>query len=143
MSGDIIKNIDALIEQFWKKGYLTVSRKYGKYLPAPSPIGGYDVDVIARYKNSYAIGIILLDSDFSDVNKIKEKIVYLASRQTKYSNKQVALYIGVSSINFFKLKQIISDLPENLKKNIFIVQLFGNENSSVKKKDNNTERLFS
>lgn len=143
MDSITIKNIDALIEQFWKKGYLTVSRKFGKYLPEPTPIGGYDVDVIAKYKNSFAIGIVLKESDFSDVNKIKERIIYLASRHTKFSKKSVSLYVGVSSINFFRLKQLISDLPENLRKNIFIVQLYTNDKSSDKKKDNFTGRLFS
>jgi len=143
MNSEIKKGIDSLIEQFWKRGYMTVARKFGTYLPEPSPVGGYEVDVIARYKNSYAIGIVLSDGDFINQNQIKEKIVYLASRQTKYGNKPVNLYIGVSSLNFFKTKQIVSELPENLKKNIFIIQLFEKEKSSIKDKSEKSELLFS
>lgn len=144
MKTEIKKDIDALIEHFWKRGYMTVARKFGTYLPEPSKIGDYDVDVIARYKNSYAIGIILKESDFVNLNQIKEKIVYLASRQTRFSNKTVNLYIGVSSLNYFKAKQIISELPENLRKNIILIQLFENENPTIiaTRKDK-TEMLFS
>jgi len=143
MNNDIKKDIDALIEHFWKRGYMTVSRKYGTYLPEPSLVGGYEVDVIARYKNSYAIGIILKEGDFVNLNRVKEKIVYLASRKTRYSNKSVNLYIGVSSLNFFKAKQIISKLPENLRKNIIVIQLFENERVSVKEKNEQSDLLFS
>jgi hypothetical protein len=143
MNNDIKKDIDALIEHFWKRGYMTVSRKYGTYLPEPSLVGGYEVDVIARYKNSYAIGIILKEGDFVNLNRVKEKIVYLASRKTRYSNKSVNLYIGVSSLNFFKAKQIISELPENLRKNIIVIQLFENERVSVKEKNEQSDLLFS
>jgi hypothetical protein len=143
MNTSYSKEIDALIQQFWKKGYMTVSRKFGKYLPDPSPIGGFDVDVIARYKNTYAIGIVIKENDLANINQIKDKIVYLASRQTKYGNKPVNLYIGVSSIYFFKVNQVVSALPEKLRKNIFITQLFENDKSSntSKKQDNNL--LFS
>lgn len=143
MNTEIKKDIDALIEQFWKRGYMTIARKFGTYLPEPSLVGGYDVDVIARYKNSYAIGIILKESDFINLNHIKEKIIYLASRQTRFSNKPVSLYIGVSSINFFKAKQILSELPEDLRKNIFLVQLFEKDKSSAISKKDKTDLLFS
>lgn len=143
MNTDIKKDIDALIEHFWKRGYMTVSRKFGTYLPEPSRVGSYEVDVIARYKNSYAIGIILKESDFVNINGIKEKIIYLASRKTRYSNKSVNLYIGVSSLNFFKAKQIISELPENLRKNIIVIQLFENEKPPIKENREQSELLFS
>ncbi len=143
MNTDIKKDIDALIEHFWKRGYMTVSRKFGTYLPEPSRVGGYEVDVIARYKNSYAIGIILKESDFVNLNRIKEKIIYLASRKTRYSNKSVNLYIGVSSLNFFKTKQIVSELPENLRKNIIVIQLFENEKPPIKENREQSELLFS
>jgi len=143
MNTDIKKDIDALIEHFWKRGYMTVSRKFGTYLPEPSRVGSYEVDVIARYKNSYAIGIILKESDFVNINGIKEKIIYLASRKTRYSNKSVNLYIGVSSMNFFKAKQIISELPENLRKNIIVIQLFENEKLPIKENREQSELLFS
>ncbi len=143
MNTEIKKDIDALIEQFWKRGYMTIARKFGTYLPEPSLVGGYDVDVVARYKNSYAIGIVLKESDFINLNHIKEKIIYLASRQTRFSNKPVSLYIGVSSINFFKAKQIVSELPENLRKNIFVIQLFEKEKPFVNNKSGKSDLLFS
>ena len=50
------KQIDLLVEEFWKLGYLTVSRKLGTYLPEPQKVGKYSVDVIARYnKNSHQV----------------------------------------------------------------------------------------
>ncbi len=143
MNNEIKNDIDALIEKFWKRGYMTISRKFGTYLPEPSLIGGYDVDVIARYKNSYAIGIVLKENDFTNINRIKEKIIYLSSRQTRFGNKPVSLYIGVSSLNFYKTKQIVSELPENLRKNIFVIQLFEKEKSLVNHKQENSNLLFS
>ena len=68
------KYIDLLVEEFWKQGYLTVSRKYGTYLPEPAKVGDYDVDIIARFKKNYAIGITLSEEDLNDhnlINKIK------------------------------------------------------------------------
>lgn len=44
------RTIDLLVEQFWKQGYLTISRKYGTYLPEPNKVGGFDVDIIGRQK---------------------------------------------------------------------------------------------
>ena len=60
------RTIDLLVEQFWKRGYLTVSRRFGTYLPEPSKIGKFDVDIIAKYKNNYAIGITLSNEDLDD-----------------------------------------------------------------------------
>jgi hypothetical protein len=37
------ERVDELITHFWRNGYLTLSRKFGKYLPDPKPIGGYSV----------------------------------------------------------------------------------------------------
>lgn len=117
------KDIDALIEQFWKRGYLTVSRKYGTYLPEPDKVGNYEVDVVARYNNSYAIGIILSDEDFFDLNKTRNKLVYLASRQTKNNQKKVTLFAGVSLKNYNRAKLLIGQLPEEIRKNIRLIQI--------------------
>lgn len=143
MNTELKNDIDALIEQFWKRGFMTISRKFGTYLPEPSFVGGYDVDVIARYKNLYAIGIVLKENDFANLNHIKEKIICLSSKHTKFSNKPVNLYIGVSPLNFFKTKQIVSELPENLRKNIYVIQLFEKEKTFVNNKRENSELLFS
>ncbi len=46
MNENVRKNVDQLVDQFWKRGYFTVSRKFGTYLPEPSKVGGFDVDII-------------------------------------------------------------------------------------------------
>ncbi len=60
------RSVDLLVEKFWKQGYLTVSRKFGTYLPEPSKVGNFDIDIVARYKKNYAIGITLTESDLKD-----------------------------------------------------------------------------
>jgi hypothetical protein len=111
------RNVDLLIEQFWKKGYLTISRKYGTYLPEPSKVGGFDVDIVAKYKKNYAIGITLTNADLND-HKLVEKLNFLGTRQTKYTNKRVLLFIGVP-INFYNNARILIDKLENeAKKNV-------------------------
>lgn len=143
MNYDRRKDVDALIEQFWKRGYLTVSRKYGTYLPEPDKVGIYDVDVVARYKDSYAIGIILSDEDFFDINKTKNKLAYLSTRQTKYNGKKVALFVGVSLKNFRKAKDIVESLPEEIKKNIRLVQIIDKQNLEQTLKRRNSHTIFS
>lgn len=143
MNYDKRKDIDALIEQFWKRGYMTVSRKYGTYLPEPDKVGIYDVDVIARYNDSFAIGIVLNDEDFIDLMKTQNKIVYLSTRQTKYNGKRVALFIGVSLKNYKTAKSLLDTLPDEIKRNIRLIQIIDRQNSeqSLRRKNNNV--LFS
>ncbi|MFN3872992.1 MAG: hypothetical protein ACK4R9_08320 [Ignavibacterium sp.] len=139
MNYDRRKDVDSLIEQFWKRGYLTVSRKYGTYLPEPDKIGIYDVDVIARYKDSYAIGIVLNDEDFFDIAETQNRLVYLSTRQTKFNGKKVALFVGVSLKNFTKAKKIVDNLPNEVKRNIRLVQIVDRQNihASVRKREHN------
>lgn len=137
------KDIDALIEQFWKRGYMTVSRKYGTYLPEPDKVGIYDVDVIARYNDSFAIGIVLNDEDFVDLKKTQNKIVYLSTRQTKYNGKRVALFIGVSLKNYKSAKSLLDTLPDEIKKNIRLIQIIDRQNSEQSPRRKNTIALFS
>lgn len=111
------RTIDLLVEQFWKRGYLTVSRKFGTYLPEPSKIGKFDVDIIAKYKNNYAIGITLSDEDLNDA-LITDRLNFLATRQTRYTNKKVLLFIGVSSSLFSNAKIIVEKLELDARKNI-------------------------
>lgn len=118
----IRENIDQLIDHFWQNGYLTLSRKYGTYLPDPNPIGSYSVDAVGRQNKRYAIGIVLTAEDLAN-EKIKSKLTYLASRQTKYSNKKVLLFVGVDKDNFYKAKDLIQKLNEDVKKNIKLVTL--------------------
>ncbi|MDR3625487.1 MAG: hypothetical protein P4L45_01560 [Ignavibacteriaceae bacterium] len=111
------RTIDLLVEQFWKRGYLTVSRKFGTYLPEPSKIGRFDVDIVAKYKNNYALGVTLTNEDIDD-NLIIDRLNFLATRQTKYTNKKVLLFIGVPSGLFANAKIIVEKLEPEARKNI-------------------------
>ncbi len=111
------KNIDYLIEQFWKNGYLTVSRKLGTYLPEPEKIGGFEVDIIARQGKDYAIGITLSEDDLKDP-QLLDRITYLATRRTKFTQKKVVLYIGVPEEHLLLAKGLINTLSNEIKSNI-------------------------
>jgi hypothetical protein len=115
------KNIDYLIEQFWKNGYLTVSRKFGTYLPEPEKIGGFEVDIIAKQGKDYALGITLTEEDFKDP-KLLDRISFLATRHTKFTQKPVLLYISVPDEHILLAKGLLNSLPNDVKKNI---KLFG------------------
>ncbi len=111
------KNIDYLIEQFWKNGYLTVSRKFGTYLPEPEKIGGFDVDIIAKQGKDYALGITISEDDFKDP-QLLDRISYLATRRTKFTQKKVLLYIGVPDEHILLAKGLIDSLSNEIKANI-------------------------
>ena len=125
------QSVDLLIDQFWKNGYLTISRKFGTYLPEPEKMGGFDVDIIARYKKDYAIGITLNEEDL-DNPELKNKIQFLATRQTKFTNKKVLLFVGIPNDLRKKIEFIISTLDENVRKNIKI-QFFNPDLNPVTK----------
>ena len=114
------EKVDALIEQFWRKGYLTVSRRYGKYLPEPNPVGGYTVDAVAKYRRKTAVGIVLDAEELNDP-KIISKLNFLASRNSNYSNKNMTLYIGVPEDSILKAEMIVAGLDLNAQKNIKII----------------------
>ncbi len=116
------KNIDFLIEQFWKNGYLTVSRKLGTYLPEPEKIGGFDVDIIAKQGKDYALGITLSEEDFRDP-KLLDRISFLATRHTKFTQKPVLLYIGVPDEHLLITKGLLDSLPNEIKINIRLFNL--------------------
>ena len=137
------KDIDLLIEEFWKKGYLTVSRKYGTYLPEPSSIGGFDVDVVAKQRDNYAIGITLTDQDFKESSFIKNKLSYLAQRQTRGSNKKVLLFVGVSVSNFKYAKALLDELDPDTRKNIRLFQISEKPKVIMRKELKTNKVLFS
>jgi hypothetical protein len=116
------KNIDFLIEQFWKNGYLTVSRKLGTYLPEPEKIGGFDVDIIAKQGKDYALGITLSEEDFRDP-KLLDRISFLATRHTKFTQKPVVLYIGVPDEHLSITKGLLDSLSNEIKINIRLFNL--------------------
>ena len=142
MEEDARKKVDLLINQFWKKGYLTVSRKYGTYLPEPGMVGRFNVDIIARHKSEYAIGINLSQKDFSN-DKLADKLIYLATRHTKYTNKKVKLFVGVPAANFKQAKKFIENLDEEVRKNISLFQIVENTLPSIRKPKRELNALFS
>ena len=142
MNKNIRNNVDQLVDQFWKRGYLTVSRKFGTYLPEPSKVGGFDVDIIARYKKDYAIGITLDEQDLQNIN-LGEKITYLATRHTKYTNKKVKLVVCVPAICFKQAKILIEQLVPDVQKNIKLFQIVNERLPSVRKRKRVMNVLFS
>lgn len=114
------QKVDQLIRTFWKNGYLTLSRKYGTYLPEPSPIGNYEVDVVGKKVKKYAIGITLNENDLNDPN-IRLKIEFLASRQTRNTNNRVMLFVGVENSLIKQTRELIKSIPEEIRKFIKVV----------------------
>ena len=120
------KAIDLLVNEFWRLGYFTLSRKLGTYLPEPSNIGRYSVDVIGRQREKYAIGITLTKEDIFNPDLI-EKINYLASRKSKASDKPILLLIGVPEAYIQQVKEILSHIDDNLRKNIKLKRIIERE----------------
>ena len=142
MNENLRENVDQLVEQFWKKGYLTVSRRFGTYLPEPSKVGSFDVDIIARYKKDYAIGLTLTEQDLQNIN-LSKKLTYLATRHTKYTNKKVKLFVGILSICFKQAKILIERLDPDVQKNIKLFQIINERLPSVRKNKRVPNVLFS
>jgi len=112
--------VDSLIEHFWKNGFLTVSRKYSKYLPNPSKIGEFEVDAVGKLNKKMIFGLTLTESDLSKPT-ILRKIRFLANQQNKYSSKPVVLFLGVQENLIPLAKKLISNLDEETQKQIKIV----------------------
>jgi hypothetical protein len=143
MNTDRRKDVDLLIEEFWKKGYLTLYRKFGTYLPEPSNIGGFEVDVIAKQKENLAIGINLIDQDFKNPAELKNKLTYLAQRQTRGTNKKVQLFVGVSIINSKYAKSLIDELDPETKRNVKLFQISDKQDFSFRRETKSEKILFS
>jgi hypothetical protein len=136
------KIIDLLVNEFWRRGYLTLSRRLGTYLPEPSSIGKFKVDVVGRQRDKYAVGIMLSQEDLNNSNLI-EKISYLASRQIKSTKKPVTLLIGFP-VNYYKhVKQIFNSLEEETRKNIKLIRISENINGSFQQNKKGSQVLFS
>ncbi len=136
------KSVDLLVEQFWKQGYLTLSRKFGTYLPEPTKIGNFDIDIIAKYKKNYAIGITLTADDFSGSDLI-DKINFLATRHTKFSNKKVILFIGVPADYMKNARALLEMLNPEIRKNIKLLEIINREAEEIQQKSNKSRVLFS
>lgn len=138
------KSVDLLIDQLWKYGYLTLKRKYGTYLPEPEKVGGFDVDIVSRQKGDYAIGVALSDNDVTNP-LLLEKITFLSTRHTKFTNRNVVLFLGVPSEHYKKVKQLVEVLNEDVKKNIKLISIVETEVPSSrtrKRKKEVSEPLF-
>ena len=114
--------VDSLIEHFWRNGYMTLSRKFGTYLPEPQPIGKYNVDAIGKYKKKYAIGIILSKEELDDP-AIFNKLNFLAKRNMKFPIQKITLFVGVPKKFFDKAKLLIANLNEEVRNNIKLIGL--------------------
>jgi hypothetical protein len=137
------KSVDFLVEQFWRKGYLTLSRKFGTYLPEPTSVGGFEVDVVARQKNKYAIGLTITDDDLNNQILLSNKIQHLATRHTRNGNIPVTLFIGIKDENFKKVKVFIDQLEEDIRKNIKLVQITERQVTTRKRIAERAQPLFS
>ncbi|HSP88942.1 MAG TPA: hypothetical protein VLN45_12475 [Ignavibacteriaceae bacterium] len=135
------KYIDTLVKNFWKLGYLTVKRKFGTYLPEPGKIGEFDIDVVAKQEKNYAIGITLHSEELNNP-KLLEKITFLATRHTKFSNRQVQLFLGIPSKHYKKIKQLVELLDDEVKKNIKLISITETNIPSVRSKKKTEENLF-
>lgn len=115
--------VDSLVAQFWKRGYLTLSRRFGTYLPEPERVGKFKVDVVARQRNKYAIGITLNEEELNNT-QLADKIYFLATRHTKFSNKPVTLFVAVPYKYFKQAKNLLGQMDKEVRRNIKLIQIF-------------------
>jgi len=114
--------VDSLVAQFWKRGYLTLSRRFGTYLPEPERVGEFIVDVVARQRKKYAIGISLSEDELNST-ELSDKIYYLATRHTKFSNKPVILFIAVPVKYYKRAKNLLEQMDKKVRRNIKLIQI--------------------
>jgi hypothetical protein len=134
--------VDSLVAQFWKRGYLTVSRRFGTYLPEPERVGEFNVDVVARQRNKYAIGISLSEDELNNL-ELADKIYYLATRHTKFSNKPVILFIGVSDKYYKQAKNLLEKMNKEIRRNIKLIQIIDESISKTNISKQKSKVLFS
>jgi hypothetical protein len=136
------KNVDLLVNQFWKLGYFTISRRYGTFLPEPSKVGRFDVDIIGKQKKRYAIGITVTEKDLNNGN-LREKLEYLATRHTKFSNEPVMLIVGVPISLYKHVKNLLNQIVPEIRKNIKLMQILDKSIESNKISGRKSKVLFS
>lgn len=137
------KNVDFLVQQFWRKGYLTLSRKFGTFLPEPNSVGGFEIDVIARQKNRYAIGFTIDCDEIDNRTLLINKIRFLATRHTRNGSSPVILFICVKSEIFKSVKSLLDHLEEDIRKNIRLFQLNEPITGIKKRREEKSQQLFS
>lgn len=116
------ERVDHLIDHLWSNGYLTLSRKYGKYLPAPTPVGNYEIDAIAKYKKKIAIGLTLSEEELNDPNLLS-KLQVIVQEKTRYPNNRVTLFLGVPNKFILKAQMLLLSLDEETRASIKIATL--------------------
>ncbi|MBU0558659.1 MAG: hypothetical protein KJ799_04185 [Bacteroidetes bacterium] len=114
------ERVDKIISQFWQDGYLTLSRKFGTYLPNPDPINSFEVDAVGKFKKKVAIGIVVKDEDFQD-NRLIEKIKYLTAANSNQPKRSRTLILSVSRERLTDLGILIASLPLENQKQIKII----------------------
>jgi hypothetical protein len=134
--------IDLLVNEFWRLGFFTISRRLGTYLPEPASVGNFQVDAVGRLKEKYAIGIVLDKEDIFNPDLL-EKLSYLASRKSRTSNKTVTLFIGVDDNYFKQVKELLASLDETIRKNIKLVRIEDNEFNSHQNTNQSRQIFFS
>ncbi|MEG8948123.1 hypothetical protein [Rosettibacter firmus] len=123
--------VERLVDHLLSRGYMTLSRKYSKYLPKPPSINGWDIDVVAsitepvyfksKYRKKIAIGITLSDKDLDDP-QLLSRLNKLANLKTK-SNSKVTLFVGVPANKILQADMIINLLDDEVKNKIKLVPI--------------------
>jgi len=116
------EKVDLLIDHLWQQGYLTLSRKFGKYLPAPPTISGYEVDAISKYKKKLAIGVTISGEELNEI-KFLTKIESILNYQLQNPVNRVTLFIGVPCNLVVKATMLISTMQQEIQKHIKIIAL--------------------
>ncbi|MEW6701901.1 MAG: hypothetical protein AB1298_04210 [Bacteroidota bacterium] len=116
------ERVDYLIDHLWQHGYLTLSRKFGKYLPVPPMMGKYEVDAVAKYKKKIAIGLTVSDEELNDPSFLS-KLDFLANYTSRFPQNRVTLFLGVPYNSQAKASLLISSLDEKTQKHIKIVAI--------------------
>ncbi len=116
------ERVDYLIDHLWQHGYLTLSRKFGKYLPAPPKMGEYEVDAVAKYKRKIALGLTVTDDELNDPAFLS-KLDFLANYTSRFPQNKITLFLGVPDSALEKASLLISSLDDETQKHIKIITL--------------------
>ncbi|MHB9041908.1 MAG: hypothetical protein ACYC4T_14740 [Melioribacteraceae bacterium] len=116
------ERVDYLIDHLWQHGYLTLSRKFGKYLPAPPLMGEYEVDAVAKYKKKIALGLTVTDEELND-HSFLSKLDFLANYSARFPQNRITLFLGVPYNSLVKASLLISSLDEETQKHIKIITI--------------------